>query len=174
MMLHEWAARWGIPDAALRELAGIPAVTPVPPGEPGNSESHVQARVRLEAARTGEIHAFRNNNGAGSVVNPRELCLKCAKLAARPIRWGLGNDSPRLNEILKSGDLIGWRRRIITPAMLGRTIAQFWSRECKHSTWKFTNVPHEAAQLRWHSMVLAAGGDSAIVTGEGSCAYQND
>lgn len=167
MTLAEWAGRWGIPPQAIAELAGIPAVQPVPFDDPPHSESHVQAKVRLEAARK-RVHLWRNNSGAGSVVNPKELCPRCQPLARTFIRWGLGNDSAKLNEVVKSADLIGWRPRLITSNDIGNTIAQFVSRECKRTGWKFSNTPAEAAQLRWHTMILAAGGDSAIVNSEGS------
>jgi hypothetical protein len=165
MSLEEWAARWGLPAQALAELAILPQIehgTPV-----GKSESNVQSRVRLEAARKG-IHLWRNNSGAGSVVNPKDLCPSCKRLARSFIRWGLGNDSPKLNEVVKSADLIGWRPRVITLDDVGKKIAQFTSRECKHEGWQYSNTPEEAAQTRWHAMVLRDGGDSAIVNTEGS------
>jgi len=127
MTLTEWANRWGIPPQAIAELAGISAVMPVPFDEAPHSESHVQAKVRLEAARKG-VHLWRNNSGAGSVVEPKKLCPRCQPLARTFIRWGLGNDSAKLNEVVKSADLIGWRPRLITSELVGHTVAQFVSR----------------------------------------------
>jgi hypothetical protein len=155
MTLNDWAQRWGLPAQALTELACIPAFVPVEFDRPLTSESATQACVRLEAARNG-VHLWRNNNGAGKLENGQFL------------RWGLANDSPQLNKVLKSADLIGWRKRVITLDDVGKPIAQFVSRECKRPGWKYTGTPDEQAQVRWHSMILAAGGDSAIVNSEGS------
>jgi hypothetical protein len=164
MNLTDWAARWGIPAQALTELAQLPLEPTVRVLEGDASESNVQARVRLHAATQG-IHLWRNNNGAGAVVDPKKLCSRCAHLARSFIRWGLGNDSPNLNAVVKSADLIGWRPRVITADMVNLTIAQFVSRECKREGWTYKGTPEEVAQNRWHSMILAAGGDSAFTTG---------
>lgn len=171
MTLTEWATRWGVPAQALAELAATPAFVPEPPTKPDGSESYVQSVVRLEGAAKG-YRLWRNNVGAGQVLHAktiRQLCRTCQDLVrGRPIRWGLANDSSNLNEELKSGDLFGWRRRLITPDMVGTLIAQAVNRECKPVGWAYTGDEHEQAQLRWHYMVLADGGDSAIVTGVGS------
>src|SRR5512138_3529682 len=95
--LLQWAARWGIPQAALSDLmatlgAGHAAVPP-PPGSSG-SEASVQAAVRLEAARRG-IRLWRNNTGAAQDET------------GRVIRYGLANDSPAVSRVCKSSDLIG-------------------------------------------------------------------
>lgn len=155
MTLADWAQRWGIPPQAITELAGIPALTPVTPDRPLTSESALQAVIRLEAARHG-WHLFRNNNGAGKLEN------------GNFVRWGLANDSPAVNKVIKSADLIGIRKRLITFDDVGKIIGQFVSRECKRPGWRYTGTPEEQAQVRWHSMVLANGGDSAIVNSEGS------
>lgn len=171
MKLADWAARWGIPAQALAELAVVPTFVQEPTPKPDGSESYVQSLVRLEGATKG-YRLWRNNVGAGQVVHAktlRQMCPECRALVqGRPIRWGLANDSSNLNEQLKSGDLFGWRRRLITPSMVGTVIAQTVNRECKPVGWAYTGDEHEQAQVRWHQMVLADGGDSAIVTGVGS------
>lgn len=167
LSLHEWAARWGIPDAAVRELAGFPAYEPIPTDSPLTTEGGVQAAVRLEAARAG-IHCFRNNNGAGAIVDVKKLCPRCAPLARAHLRWGLANESPAVNAVLKSADLIGFRSRLTKPDDVGKMVAVFWSREIKKPGWHYTGAKGEPAQLRWHTLVTAAGGDSAIVNGTGS------
>lgn len=92
----------------------------------------------------------------------------------RPVRYGLANDTAELNRQLKSGDLIGWRRRLIVPADVGCVIAQFVSRECKPQGWKPAgpgNVAlfaHEEAQRRWINLIAADGGDADFFTGEAS------
>jgi hypothetical protein len=124
-----------------------------------DSEALVQSRLRLEAAGTG-MRLWRNNVG---VLPNRD---------GRPVRYGLANDTKALNEKLKSGDLIGWRRRVITPADVGYAIAQFVSRECKPQGWTLAgpgNVglfAHEQAQQRWIDLILADGGDACFYTGE--------
>jgi hypothetical protein len=124
-----------------------------------DSEALVQSKLRLEAAGTG-MRLWRNNVG---VLLNRD---------GRPVRYGLANDSKALNEKLKSGDLIGWRRRLITPADVGHVIAQFVSRECKPAGWTPaapSNVglyAHEQAQRAWIDLIAADGGDASFYTGE--------
>jgi hypothetical protein len=121
----------------------------------GASEAAVQAQVRLEAARKG-LKLWRNN--VGVLRDERNV----------PVRYGLANDSKRLNETVKSGDLIGWRSVLITPAHVGSLIAQFVSRECKRPDWKYSGDDHERAQLRWAEVVTADGGDAAFCNREGT------
>ena len=120
-----------------------------------HSESYVQSLVRLEAGRKG-VKLWRNNVGV------------LTDETGRPVRYGLGNDSPALNKSIKSGDLIGWRSILITPEHLGTRIAQFVSRECKRPNWNFSGTDREKAQLRWAEVVNADGGDACFVTAEGS------
>jgi hypothetical protein len=119
------------------------------------SEARVQSLVRLEAPTKG-VTLWRNNVGV------------LVDTTGRPVRFGLANDSRALNEELKSGDLIGWRPVLVTPDLVGRTIAQFVSRECKPEGWRFTGTPREKAQLRWLDLVRAAGGDAAFANGVGT------
>lgn len=121
----------------------------------GASEAAVQAQVRLEAARKG-LKAWRNN--VGVLKDERGV----------PVRYGLANDSKRLNEVVKSGDLIGWRSVLVTPEMAGSRIAQFVSRECKRPGWRYSGNDHERAQLKWIEILLADGGDAAFCSGEGT------
>jgi hypothetical protein len=120
-----------------------------------NSEAFVQSIVRLEAARKG-IKLWRNNVG---VLEDK---------TGRPVRYGLGNDSPALNKKVKSGDLIGWRPVLILSDHVGSMIAQFVSRECKRPDWVCTGTEHELAQIKWMDAINADGGDARFVTGEGS------
>lgn len=113
----------------------------------GASESNVQARVRLEAARKG-VRLFRNNSG---VLEDRN---------GRPVRFGLGNDSAAANELLKSPDLVGWRRTVITQDMVGTVVAVVVLRECKPEGWHYTGTAREIAQKRFLDMATADGGDA--------------
>lgn len=152
--LAQWAAKYDISQQAVTELLAIFGCIPVVvPQMSGHSESHVQSQVRLEAARKG-VKLWRNN--VGVLRDERGV----------PVRYGLANDSKRLNESCKSGDLIGWRPILILDTMVGSTIAQFVSRECKHAGWKFKGDPHELAQLKWAQAVTADGGDAKFTSGE--------
>lgn len=152
-----WALRWSVPVSALEELNGIFGVQIAHPNPfyPPHTEAWVQATVRLEAARKG-LKLWRNN--VGVLFNEK----------GTPVRYGLANDSPRLNETIKSGDLIGWRPIVIQPYHVGTKIAQFISRECKESNWKFSGTDRENAQLKWANVVAMDGGDACFVTGEGT------
>lgn len=115
-------------------------------------EADVQARVRLEAARRGWM-LWRNN--VGVLMDSRGV----------PVRYGLANDSKKVNENVKSGDLIGIRPVVITPAHVGNVIGQFVSVECKHAGWRPSPTDtHEAAQMRWAELVLLAGGHAVFAT----------
>lgn len=118
-------------------------------------ETEVQRQVRLEAARLG-IYLWRNNIGAATLEN------------GSFVRWGLANDSSNVNSVMKSGDLIGVRRRIITQADVGRSFGQFVSRECKRENWIYTGTEAEVAQKKWRDLIRAAGGDAEFATGLGT------
>lgn len=151
----QWAERWRIPREALAELATLT----VHLGDASNmSESGVQSRVRLEAARSG-LYLWRNNVGAGKLAD-----------GGRFVRFGLANDSEQLNKAVKSGDLIGIRKLRITSAMVGSDVGQFVSREVKRADWKFNGSLDECAQLQWANLINAQGGDARIVSGPGSFA----
>lgn len=173
MTLTEWAARWAIPAEALRELAALTIVTPEPDDLSGENktEAYVQSVVRLEAPTRG-VYLWRNNVGAGALNNLSDLCDTCAQAVAsrgrRIIRWGLANDSKKLNERVKSADLIGIRPITITPDMVGCRIGQFVSRECKREDWNYRGTPEELAQLAWATLINDNGGDAKIVKATGS------
>lgn len=158
--IYAWALKWGIPYAAIQELGGQFGIAPTTSDafsrvDDPHTEAYTQSLVRLEAGRKG-LKLWRNN--VGVLMNER----------GTPVRYGLANDSPALNKAIKSGDLIGWRPVLITPAHVGSKLAQFVSRECKRRGWSFTATEHENAQLRWIEAVNADGGDAAFVTQEGS------
>lgn len=154
MTLLEWAAKWGVSVDALRDLATSTIYAPVTKDD--GSESRQQSLVRLEAAQKRSVYLFRNNVGA-TITDTGSF-----------VRYGLANDTPAMNKAVKSGDLIGFRVRLITQADVGTRIAQFVSRECKHATWRWTNTPENQAQLKWAALINTHGGDAAIVTGPGS------
>lgn len=149
--LHTWAADWHIPPAAIPDLMRRLGATSAPPAPGRGSESKVQSEVRLAAPRH-DLLLWRNNVGA--LLDQRGV----------PVRYGLCNDSAALNARIKSADLIGLRKRLVTPEMVGSHIGQFTSLECKAEGWRWTGDDHEQAQLRWALIVLGAGGDARFVT----------
>ncbi len=154
--LEQWAIDWGVPPAALIDLAYSCCHYSERPRAPNpKSEAAVHYEVRLEYARAG-IHAWRNNNGAGFMRD------------GSFIRWGLANESPELNKILKSSDVLGFRPTLITQEMVGTTIAKFFARELKHSEWVYSDTDEERAQLRFITLVQRNGGDAKFATGTGS------
>lgn len=153
-----WTIRYHVSAEALAELRAVLNCTPAPfPPAPANvkTEADVQSAVRLEGARMG-VRLWRNN--VGVLTDDRGV----------PVRYGLANDSARLNEQIKSSDLIGWRTVTIEPRMVGSTLAQFVAREIKAPGWRYTGSKHEAAQRRWLELVLADGGDAKFASGEGT------
>jgi hypothetical protein len=154
----QWATRNAVTHQALLELQAIfrlLGTETMPAAAKGTSEAAVQAVVRLEAAKSG-VKLWRNNVGA--LLDSRGV----------PVRYGLGNDSPELNKVIKSADLIGWRPVLIGPEHVGSLIAQFVSRECKQVGWHYKGNDHERAQLKWAEIITADGGDASFCTGEGS------
>lgn len=148
--LRLWALRHHVGEDALAELSDILGSGGTE--ETGASESNVQSRVRLAAPGL-NMRLWRNN--VGVLQDERGV----------PVRYGLANDTKKLNERLKSADLIGWRRIVISPAMVGHVVAQFVSLECKREGWKFTGSAREVAQQRWATLVAADGGYAKFVTG---------
>ena len=154
--LMQWALRHGVSAQAMYELDVLFGIHfDLPKADRSQSESAVQAAVRLEAAGKG-IHLFRNNVGVLKDEN------------GRTVRYGLANDSAKLNKIVKSGDLIGWRRVRIEQSHVGNVIAQFVSRECKRGDWSYSGTEHEIAQLVWIKLVTSSGGDAKFCNSTGS------
>lgn len=153
-MLYAWAQQWGIPLDAVYDLQrrmGLDA-QPVAGAADGDSETAASVRVKLAAARAG-THLWRNNVGAMQDETGRWM------------RFGLANDSKRMNEAFKSGDLIGCKPVVIQPHMVGWRMGQFVSREVKAPGWRFKATERELAQLRWIELVCSLGGDAQFTTG---------
>lgn len=155
--LHTWAAQWGVPYAAVADLQkrlGMDGAQGVQDAALV-SEAGVQSAIRLEAAKKG-VRLYRNNVG---VLNDD---------TGRPVRYGLANDSPAINKVMKSSDLIGIRPVTITPAHIGQTIGQFVAREVKAPGWRYGASEREVAQLRFINLVASLGGDAAFAAGTGT------
>ena len=97
-------------------------------------EVAVQQAIRLEAARRG-IVLWRNNTGV--LLDARGV----------PLRFGLANDSAKVNANFKSSDLIG----ICVDG-------KFLAIECKAPTWNYRGTARELAQLNFINLVISTGG----------------
>jgi hypothetical protein len=157
-MLTDWARTWAVSDQALADLrarlGALDTSGPAPGAGVGTSEAAVQARVRLAASQRG-LRLWRNNVGAFHDT-----------AAGVHVRFGLANDSKELNRVIKSGDLIGIRPRVIQQSDVGSLIGQFMSREVKHAGWRYTGTEREVAQLNWAKLVTSLGGDAGFITSE--------
>lgn len=100
------------------------------------SEAAIQQQIRLALSAAGSV-AFRNN--VGQYTDPK---------TGRPIRYGLG---------VGSSDLIGWTPIVVTPSMVGQTVAVFTAVEAKSAIGRPTD-----AQLNFIDQVLRAGGFAGI------------
>jgi len=146
MNISEWAQRWKIPPQAIEELRQLPEATM----GPATSEADTQNRLRLRANHFGG-YLWRNNTGAFQDDT------------GRWVRYGLGNDSARINAQFKSSDLIG-----ITPVEIaGHRLGIFTALEVKHPNWKGPVNDRERAQERFLLAVKAAGGIARFITHEG-------
>jgi len=154
---EEWAARW--PQAAAELSAALSVFAAAPEGSGGKSEAWAQQQARFGVGRAG-AYSWRNNVGA-----TKSKCENCGH-RSQPVRYGLANDSARMNEQIKSSDLILAIPRVITPDMVGRTIAQFGSIETKRPGWRYTGKGQEPGQAAWLQLINSIGGYAAFSTGE--------
>lgn len=161
-----WAARHPQAAAELQQLLNA-AAHYHPESQPTHSEARVQQAVRMEIARRGGL-AWRNNVGA-SPTKEKHVCPVCHfafEVKKDALRWGICNDSAKLNEQLKSPDLIGVVPLLITPQMVGSVIGQFRGWEVKESGWHFNpKDPHECAQLAFGTLLEGKGAGFEFTTG---------
>lgn len=154
--LDAWARKWGVPAEAVADLPHALAAADAPPPSlrGGTPEAVTMGRVRLDASRLG-WRLWRNNVGA------------CRTEDGRVIRYGLANETKRMNERLKSADLIGVRPVLIGVEHVGRTIGQFVALECKRHGWTpGSKSDREAAQARFLTLVETCGGHGRFTTGD--------
>jgi len=150
-MIHAWAIRWSIPPAALTDLLTClgAAMTPDSSTAAPSSEAAVQNAVRIEHAKRTYGRLFRNNSGVATAEN------------GRPVRYGLCNDTPAINNKVKSPDLVG-----VTPVTCpcGRLYGVFTGYECKPTGWHYTATDRERAQLAFITFINQMGGRAAFIT----------
>lgn len=121
------------------------------------TETDVQNLSRLAIQRAGGV-AWRNNRGA--LPDQRGI----------PVRFGLGNDSARLSETFKTGDLVGLypcRVQLLDAGSMPvpvYSLGIFCMWECKPPAWRWRGVQHERAQLAAIKFVRGHGGRAGFVT----------
>lgn len=98
------------------------------------SEADTQQRVRVCASEQG-WSLWRNNSG---VLKDKY---------GTPIRFGLGNDSPNINKVFKSSDLVG-----VGPN------GKMFVVECKKPDWWAPENDRDRAQLNFILHVVEGGG----------------
>ena len=112
-------------------------------------ETSVSQRVQLAAGAEG-CTLLRNNNGAAF------------DKTGRLIRYGLGHVAPK--QKMRSSDLIGWTPVVITPEMVGKTVAVFTAVEVKTEGWTQPTEEREIAQAKFLDLVRLSGGLSTFAT----------
>ncbi len=169
MNLDMWAKKHNISEEAMTDFRGQMGMLDTRvKGAPKleGSEAKAQAQEIYEASKMGG-RLWRNNVGATEAVIHTK-CNKCGnthKSYVQPVRYGLCNESKKVNEVFKSSDLIGINPVLITPQHVGSVIGQFRSREMKRFDWTFKGDAHEIGQLNWLNLILSLGGDAAFSNG---------
>lgn len=161
MTFEEWAVKWNVSAAALQDLHSL--YVP-PPGLEGTSETATGSRLRVTAPKIGAM-LLRNNSGACKEVREDQDGMPVP--TGRMIRYGLGNDSKKLNEKWKSPDYIGPTPILIKPRHVGMTIGAFTVVETKHPGWTKPENDRDRAQEAFMVSVCQLGGIAMFVTHEG-------
>lgn len=106
------------------------------------SEAAIQQQIRLALSRAG---AVMHRNNIGAYFDPK---------TGRMIQYGVCNPG--------GSDLIGWTPVVVTPDMVGSTVAVFTACEVKAANGRPTE-----AQLNFIAQVLKAGGFAGIARSPG-------
>jgi hypothetical protein len=114
-------------------------------------ESHIQAEIRLALGKLSFNRMFRNSKGQGWMGNVVRRSAKEVVLA-NPRAVPFGVLAPG------SSDLLGLTQIVITPEMVGRTVAVFTALEVKRP-----GVKPEPEQDDFVAFVNGFGGRAAIV-----------
>lgn len=155
--LQAWADRHGITPAAFEELCTLLSPNTDPeritaPNTKPMSEARVQQLCRVEASKCG-MRLWRNNNGA------------CVDENGNHIRYGICNDSAKLNKKLKSSDLIGITPYIVKPEDVGKQIGVFTTFEVKPEGWEpGKRKADEKAQQAFITLVQSMGGFGKFIS----------
>ncbi len=125
------------------------------------TEKELQTRIFKDIGSRNDVRIFRNNVGtaymgeATNIQRPVTVMLQPGDVVirnARRVKFGLHSGS---------GDLIGWRSLLITPAMIGKRIAQFLSVEIKTQRGRVSEE-----QMTWAKVVNKSGGCAGVVRSE--------
>ena len=123
-------------------------------------EAKATEAVRLSAPKH-NARIFRNNSGG------------CLDKTGRMIKFGLGNDGSKASKQLKFGDYVGFTPIVITPDMVGQTIAVFTNLEIKPDgdmqktlTKACSQGTREYFQWKTCEFVKSFGGLAGFVTNE--------
>lgn len=112
-------------------------------------EGYAMQEVRKRASDW-KAKLYRNNTGV------------LTDQSGRPVRFGLGNESPKINKTYKTGDYIGWFPVTITPDMVGKTIAVFANVEVKAVGFSvkldYNPKSREYAQNNFNQLVINNNG----------------
>lgn len=161
MNLQTWAMRWGhlLPPEAQNEFNQIMFPHNFVGPEPSElSESAVQANIRLAHSQEFGGALYRNNSGAAMMINPKR-----PDDPPRHVRFGLGNDSKRINDKWKSSDLIGITPIEITTAHIGKRLGVFTAVEVKQPGWTLKPSDKRAhGQATFMNAVAMLGGLSGF------------
>jgi len=116
----------------------------------GKSEKQIQTEIFKTVGSLPDVRLFRQNVGvawAGEATRLQDGSVLIKN--PRPLHAGLTRGS---------GDLIGWRRRIITAEDIGAPVAQFLSLEIKNRRGRASKE-----QKNWAEVVRQFGGLAGIV-----------
>lgn len=147
--IMQWAQRHGVPQYMVTELMQSLYPAHIPKADGNHSESWVAAELNVEASYYG-ARLWRNNVGA-------------TKTDTGFLRYGLCNESSKMNDSLKSSDYIGVTPIVVQPSQVGSTIGVFTAIETKRTSWKFTGAKRETAQLNYINLVKSCGGIAGFV-----------
>ena len=165
MTYREWANKY--PEAAKDLIAVTAPAATVPPSRAARGEGEAQQNARLSIADQG-AYSWRNNVGATPAVE-QHTCPKCRftfRIKKQPVRYGLANESEKINKRVKSSDLILAIPRVIRPIDVGTTIAQFGAVEVKAPGVKVNGKGREGPQNAWISLINRIGGYACFSNGD--------
>ena len=151
MTLYEWAARHSITPLAFAELQSMlsPFANNFEPAEKGKSEASVQGKLRTLAPKYA-ASLWRNNSGALPDTD------------GTPVRFGLGNDSPKINRVWKSSDLIGITT--VVASYVGQQFGVFTAIEVKEPGWyQIPSDKRAKGQANFMATVQSMGGLAGFV-----------
>lgn len=153
--LAAWQQRWNLPPQAMGELAL--ALVPLPSAAvSATSEGATQAKLRGDAPYL-SCHLWRNNNGAWSERDPQGK-------VTRVVRYGVANDSEKINNVFKSSDLIGITPVKILPHQVGKTMGIFTAIEVKKPSWTRPENDRDKAQANFIKAINSNGGLGSFIT----------